>query len=273
MQPVGAGRYCDSCEKHIVDLTGKSDPDLMQFFKKKKDNVCGRLLSGQLNRELVLPPSKSGWQWLLPLAMGTMLFTPTQANELRPLIEQGKQAGALPPVSVEPAAILSVAADTIRGTVLDNRTGGPLKGVKVRQKGFENVLALTDSNGRFELGITEGKLAALFNFNLNGYSQIEMPLKDGMEIKMAIERTIMLGGITSVSLNREPMYLIYAGKKSCTIDASKMREIPPDWIEKMEVLQGAKATALYGSKAANGVILIEINKAHARKIDFSKKSL
>ncbi|EOR95243.1 hypothetical protein ADIARSV_1731 [Arcticibacter svalbardensis MN12-7] len=48
-------------------------------------------------------------------------------------------------------------------------------------------------------------------------------------------------------------------------------EISPDWIEKIEVLKEAKATALYGSKAANGVLLIEIKKAYASKIDFSQK--
>lgn len=266
MQQTGAGRYCEGCEKNIIDLTAKSDAELIEFFKRKKDNSCGRLLSSQLNRELVLPTAKVNWHWLLPLALSAIVGSPAQANELRPVTVQSDQASA---VSVESAVKPPVAVDTISGRAVDGRTGEPLKGVKVKQKGFENVLAITDSVGKFELSITEGKMAAAFTFELNGYSRIEAQVQDKMVVKLAIERTIMLGGISTISLNREPLYLVYAGKKSCTIDASRLKEISPDWIEKLEILKDAKATALYGAKAANGVILIEIKKAYAKKIDFS----
>lgn len=269
MELDGAGRYCESCEKHIVDLTDKSDAELIRFFKNKKENTCGRLLSGQLNRELVPPPSKAGWQWLLPLTMGAMVLTPAQASQLTPVTERSKQIDALPPVLAETPIKSSIPADTVKGSVLDSKSGAPLKGVRIRQKGFENVLAITDSNGRFELSTNKANLA--ITFNLNGYEQVELPVKNGMVVKLSVARTIMLGGISSVSLNQGPMYLIYSGKESCTVDAAKMKEIPPAWIEKMEVLKDAKATALYGAKAANGVILIGIKKEYAKKIDFSKK--
>ncbi|RYF99697.1 MAG: hypothetical protein EOO07_36415, partial [Chitinophagaceae bacterium] len=73
MQTSKVGRYCETCTKHIVDLTTKTDAELIAFFKKKKENVCGRLLSSQLNRDLVTPPQKSNWQWLLPIALGASI--------------------------------------------------------------------------------------------------------------------------------------------------------------------------------------------------------
>ena len=42
-------------------------------------------------------------------------------------------------------------------------------------------------------------------------------------------------------------------------------DINPDDIESMSVLKGAAATALYGSRAANGVIMITTKKGQARK--------
>ena len=36
MQQAGAGRYCDRCEKNIIDLTSKSDAELIRFFKNKE---------------------------------------------------------------------------------------------------------------------------------------------------------------------------------------------------------------------------------------------
>ncbi|MEJ6981255.1 hypothetical protein WG906_12380 [Pedobacter sp. P351] len=268
---TSAGRFCESCEKHIVDLTSKSDEELIQFFKKKKENVCGRMLASQLNRDLVMLPPKASWHWLLPLAMGAIVVTPALANELRPLVVNSDQASALLPASVESAIKAPVVLDTISGIVVDDRTGKPLKGVKVRQKGFENVLALTDSTGKFKLGIKEGTVATAYTFELSGYSGMEAHLDDGMVIKLAIEPSIILGGISTISVNQEPLYLVYADRKSCVIDAAKLSKIPPEWIEKLEVLKDEKATSLYGSKAANGVILIEIKKAYAKKIDFSKK--
>jgi TonB-dependent SusC/RagA subfamily outer membrane receptor len=271
MQPAGAGRYCDSCEKHIVDLSNKTDAELIQFFKKKKDNVCGRLLSSQLNRELVVPRPKASWHWLLPLAMGAIAITPAEAKELKPMVVQNGQAFTLPPALVDAASTSPAAIESISGKVIDEQTGEPLKGVKIRRKGFENVVALTDSTGKFELAITPRNMTSVLTFELNGYSKVEVGAQDRMVVKLSEVRTVILGGISTINLNQEPLYLVYAGKKSCTVDASRFKEIPTDWIEKLEILKDAKATALYGSKAANGVILIEIKKAYAKKIDFSKK--
>lgn len=271
MQQAGDGRYCDHCAKTIVDLTTKSDAELIQFFKNKKDNVCGRLLSTQLDRKLVQPPSRVNWQWLMPLAVGAIVVSPAQAQKLRPVMLQSDQATAAVSTLAESTVKITISGDTISGSVVDDQTGKPLKGVKIIQKGFENVRSITDSTGRFELGITQADKATPFIFELNGYAKIETSLNDDMVVKLSAVVIVRLGGISTVSTDQKPLYLVYAGKKSCAIDASGMSEISSDWIEKIEVLKGAKATALYGSKAANGVILVEIKKAYASKIDFSKK--
>lgn len=271
LQQAGSGRYCDHCEKNIIDLTTKSDAELIQFFKNKEDNVCGRLLSSQLDRKLVLPPPKINWHWLMPLAVGAIVVSPAHAQTLRPVMVHSDQTSLLVQASAEPSVKTPLLTDIISGSVVDNVTGKPLKGVKVIQKGFENVLAITDSTGRFELSITEENKAIPFIFELNGYSKVETSLNDNMVVKLSTMVMIRLGGISTVSADKKPLYLVYAGKKSCAIDASRMTDISPDWIEKIEVLKDAKATALYGSKAANGVILVEIKEAYAYKIDFSKK--
>lgn len=271
MQQEDAGRYCGSCKKTIIDLTGKSDAELIQFFKNKGDNVCGRLLSSQLDRKLVLPPLKTDWHWLMPLALGAIVVSPAQAQNLRPVMVHSNQTTALISASAEPAVKTPLLTDTISGSVVDDVTGKPLKGVKVIQKGFENVLAITDSTGKFELGITEENKGKPFIFELNGYSKVETSLNDNIMVKLSAVVIVRLGGISTVSADQKPLYLVFAGKKSCAIDASRVTEISPDWIEKIEVLKDAKATALYGAKAANGVILIEIKKAYANKINFSQK--
>ncbi len=271
LQQADEGRYCDRCEKNIVDLTSKSDAELIQFFKHKKDNVCGRLLSTQLHRELIQPPQKASWHWAIPLAMGAIaISTPVQAIELKPVIMQSDQGTALP-VSSADKAMKTTVKTTLKGVVLDIASNKPLAGVKVRQEGFENVMAITDQSGAFELNLEALDTNLSFFFELPGYSTVASKLTEGMVVKLKPIASIRLGGISSINSNREPFYLVYAGKKSCGMDAAKLKEIPPEWIEKIEIQKGVAATALYGAKALNGVVLIGIKKAYAKKIDFSKK--
>lgn len=145
-----------------------------------------------------------------------------------------------------------------------------MKGVSIKQKGFGNVLAKTDSTGTFKLSINEEDKATPFIFEFTGYSSVEMPLNDGMVVKLSIAR-FMLGGISIGSLTYSPLYMVFVGKRSCAIDASRFSLIQPEWIEKAEVLKEAEATALYGAKGAHGAVIIKIKKAYAKQIDFSGK--
>jgi TonB-dependent SusC/RagA subfamily outer membrane receptor len=229
--------------------------------------VCGRLHSSQLNRRLVSPPSRLSWQWLVPFAIGAVITSPTQALELRPIMVQDSQRVDSPQVVNEPSHITNKPGDSITGKVVDSQTGKPLSGVKIRKKGFANVLAITDSAGVFKLGITISDVGIPYSFDLNGYSIVQTSLRSNMLIKL-FEGNILVGGITSISGIQTPLYVVYAGKKRCTVDVSKFSQIAPDWIENMEVLKDAKASALYGSKGANGVILIRIKKAYVKKFNF-----
>ena len=194
MQADGDQRYCNSCEKHIVDLSTKSDAELIQFFKKKKGNVCGRLLSSQLNRELVVPIPKANWHWLLPLAFGAMVVSPVQAMDLKLDITQSDSIFPSLPAHADLNVKTPQLADTIHGSVVDVVNGKPLAGVIVRQKGFKNVLATTDVNGKFKVIISRQDIDNEFTFDYLGYVRVESKLKNGMLIKLQ-EALVILGGM------------------------------------------------------------------------------
>ena len=262
--------YCNKCEKNIVDLTTKSDQQLLNFFKHKTGNVCGRLLESQMNRNLMLSPSKPGFHWLIPLALTSLVISPALAQKPAPAVIQNEGPNKNPSQPLESSNTLPALRLTLKGTVLDQNGGKALMGVKIKRFGDENILAITDSLGRFELNLSDNDRLSKFTFNLPGYSSFEAYLNDGMVIKLNAKRTIMLGGISMVSLDRTPLYLVHAGNKSCIIPLSRFTELSPDWIEKIEILKDTQATAVYGSKGANGVIMIEIKKAYRKKFKFSK---
>jgi hypothetical protein len=98
------------------------------------------------------------------------------------------QTAALLPATVEPSISKPVLRNTITGRVVDSETGKPLKGVSIKQKGFENVLAKTDSSGTFRLSITEELKAIPFIFQFTDYTAVEMSLTDGMVVKLSFAR-------------------------------------------------------------------------------------
>jgi len=88
---------------------------------------------------------------------------------------------------------------------------------------------------------------------------------------------IVIRGTSSLTENSMPVFVVdgmvienQPGDSGVTIDGgtgsmdygNPAADINPDDIESVEVLKGPNAAALYGSRAANGVILITTKKAH-----------
>lgn len=262
--------FCSKCEKSIVDLTGKSDEELFHFFQHKTGQVCGRLLSSQLNRNLALPVTNN-WYWMMPMALAAVTISPAQAQNAESSLSGSVQAPKFLPSSNETSSLRPLLITVLKGSVVDNLKGNALAGVKIRKKGFENVLAITDSAGHFELRVNDQDKLSTYTFLLAGFSIGESDLSDGMVIRLEKLTPIMLGGVSFISNSRQPLYIVSSGNRSCTIDPIRLGQISADWIEKIDILKDAKAAALYGSKGANGVILIEIKKAFKKKIDFSNQ--
>ncbi|MBP1640108.1 MAG: TonB-linked outer membrane protein, SusC/RagA family [Bacteroidetes bacterium] len=62
--------------------------------------------------------------------------------------------------------------------------------------------------------------------------------------------SVRVRGTTSINANNEPLYIIDG------IPTSDTRNLPVDDIESLQVLKDASSAAIYGSRAANGVVLI-----------------
>ena len=64
--------------------------------------------------------------------------------------------------------------------------------------------------------------------------------------------TINLRGVTSINGNTEPLFIL----DGVPIDEDSFRSLNPNEIERVDVLKDAGATAIYGNRGANGVIII-----------------
>jgi TonB-linked SusC/RagA family outer membrane protein len=71
--------------------------------------------------------------------------------------------------------------------------------------------------------------------------------------------SIRIRGINSITASNEPLFIVDG------FQVSNISMINPNSIESMEVLKDASATAIYGSRGANGVILISTKRGEAGK--------
>jgi len=93
--------------------------------------------------------------------------------------------------------------------------------------------------------------------------------------------TVQIRGVNSIAQGKDPLYIIDGVPYTSSMlpnpgsggssDASPFSFINPASIESVDVLKDADATAIYGSRAANGVILITTKKGKAgpTKFDFN----
>ncbi len=72
--------------------------------------------------------------------------------------------------------------------------------------------------------------------------------------------TVRIRGNRSFSAGNDPLYVI----DGIPITGG-LQDIPPQDIASMEVLKDASATAIYGSRGANGVVIISTNRGNTGK--------
>lgn len=76
---------------------------------------------------------------------------------------------------------------------------------------------------------------------------------------------VKIRGIGSISMGTEPLYVI----DGVPSDGDAMITLNPSDVESLQVLKDASATAIYGARGANGVILITTKKGSSDKINVS----
>lgn len=107
----------------------------------------------------------------------------------------------------------------------------------------------------------QGRAAGVFVEAGNG--------KLGQGIKVRVR------GSSSVSADNQPLYVIdgipitQQSQSSSTAATNPLVDINPNDIESLEILKDASASAIYGSRAANGVILITTKRGKSGKTNFN----
>ena len=177
MTPVDIGRFCGSCQKSVVDFTGMSDTQLVNFFKKPSTgSVCGRFYNDQLNRDFIIPGKRLPWiKYLLQIAIPAFLFTSKARSQTEPklmgdttYVEQAKGH-----------ATCSAMPDTtwrkkITGKIRD-KNGFPIPNASVVIKGTKRGVAANE-NGQFSINPFLAGSTATLVFSSVGFETKEITI-------------------------------------------------------------------------------------------------
>ena len=69
---------------------------------------------------------------------------------------------------------------------------------------------------------------------------------------------ILIRGLNTVSGSTKPLIVIDG------VPGAELENINPDDIEKIDILKDASSTAIYGSRATNGVVIVTTKKRKSR---------
>ena len=84
-------------------------------------------------------------------------------------------------------------------------------------------------------------------------------LSVGMETDAKGNTSMMIRGKSTIAASTDPLIVLDG-----VIYSGQMTDINPNDIERVDVLKDASSAAVYGAKAANGVVLVTTKKGGAR---------
>ena len=175
MNPIEQGRFCNSCNKAVIDFTNMSDRELAQFFKKPSTGgTCGRFLQEQLDRDITVAKKRLPWlRYFFQVAIPAMFLTKQGYSQGTPRLAVSEQKVDSP---VKRMAAVNIKGQLqhskLAGRIIDASDGLPVPYVTIRIKGSLNIIA-ADSAGyfSFEHPIFSGQVT--LELSSIGYETIE----------------------------------------------------------------------------------------------------
>jgi CarboxypepD_reg-like domain/Secretion system C-terminal sorting domain len=209
MTSVAKGRFCDSCQKAVVDFTGMSDMQLVAFFKKPSTgSVCGRFYNDQLERDFEIPKKRLPWiRYFLQIIVPAFLFTLKAKSQGEPrlmgdtvLVDSKKIGKNLNESCYQPG---TNKLNKVSGRLVDNK-GASIPYATVMIKGTRSGVA-ADVNGNFSIGPFIDRSPATLVFSSVGFETKEITIDSNKAgTRCNIELAPMLSGWMGVVVVGRP---------------------------------------------------------------------
>jgi hypothetical protein len=189
MEPVSGGRYCQDCQKEVIDFTQLSNQEIIGYFEQKRNiKTCGYFNEeqlNQLNRGLKQPPRTTLQQSLSTLALGTLLTA--SSCQTSKTINHSNCKGHKSHYEIVNKSIdkKDTTNTEIVGTVV-SEDNEPLPDVVI-QIGETTIGAVSDLDGEFRLVVpTDLMQAKVLNTKYLGFENLQINLDEITDKKIKI---------------------------------------------------------------------------------------
>lgn len=152
MTPVDGGRHCAHCNKRVIDFTQSCDAELYKAVSSANGEICGRLLTTQLNRPISIPYQPHSRLYRIAIAMGLgLIFThsPQVLAQNRPPLVQDSLISGKPKAN---DGLNSKTSGVISGRIIDEVKQGIINAtVQIFQHDTLIAGNVTDYDGNYAI--------------------------------------------------------------------------------------------------------------------------
>lgn len=223
MTPNDKGRFCDSCQKTVVDFTRMSDTAIFQFMEANTVSVCGRMSNDQQNRNYYAFTTQSTTHSfsLRALVLGTAIstFSAFQAQAQGKIMTKGEMKAEPVQVGQTELGEMAIAVtdqnkpldSLFTGSIIDYFMDRFVTGVSVTVydvDGNELSTTLSNENGEFQLPLDWDKHPYTAVFRKEEYDEVTYLFSDllttrGVVVELGQEKNIKMGMMIRVDPDEE----------------------------------------------------------------------
>ncbi len=212
MSKMEQGRFCENCQKQVLDFSSLSDAQVIETISKSRGTICGRLSASQMNKTFAsVQETPRNVPFYNKIAAGFLMlgFFENQAlaasmnNELKQVATPVVSKAAVHPEESKQISGKDTLKNVIEGVVKDLKTG---EAISFAVAGVRNskCVAVTDVNGHFKLFLPDSLLSdsVFFEISFIGYraleyrfSQNDLPFKGEFNMEVSTELLMTVGAL------------------------------------------------------------------------------
>lgn len=196
MKQLEQSKFCTLCEKEVFDFTKFSIPELQDYFKSPKVNVCGRMSEKQLNDFVSTPNEANKFKHLsfklfVASCIAFLANTKSYSKENIQILntyQSDVKVSQLPDVIEEADTLI-----TVTGIVIDSNDGLPIPGVSISLKDGPSITT-TGVDGKFKIQIkSRSNQELILVSKYLGYDTSETVISSTNDQKLQIRLTQSAG--------------------------------------------------------------------------------
>jgi hypothetical protein len=289
MTQADKGRFCDSCQKQVVDFTNMSDREIAMFFKKPSaGSVCGRFMTDQLQRDIQMPKKRLPWlKQLFTIILPAFLFSIRgTAQTIMGKINPAVRRDTLPPrpmlggisICERPDAITPVKLYAkLTGRVTDE-TGQPIAWASI-ETGKIGTGTAANEEGYFTISQADIDVNGNIYVSSVGFVRQAVQVKsfyhskETFTVKLIADDWMPEVVVKALSITRCNLSTVTMGAVSYGVEISEV-SVKNDSIEKVKPVLPEPSLRFYPNPVAAGTSLtIETTNFESGKYRFAVYSM